>query len=296
MDAVLPLVESDLDRSDILLHSLRSRASGLGTLWVVVPDGQRKAIENHLLARRPPFQAWCVVGENQLVPELEMLRPRGWYRQQLIKLAIAEHVESETYMTLDADVICTRDFSTVQLAPGGKPLCYVIPEDLHPDWYRGSEAVLRLSASRRKILHNVTPAVLARRAVLDLRDHLEQVPLGFGFRGMKQRVALLRCRIAEHATFARWRLLLAAGTPWTEYSLYYTYLEATGQFAKYHTPTTKAIYDIDRSIWYANEPPIDQWNPTECFEGEGPPWFVVVQSHTRIPAAAVRRKIKMYLT
>src|SRR5882724_7298495 len=105
MDAVLPLVGSDLDRSDILFRSLRSRASGLGTLWVVVPDEQRKSIENHLRVRPPPFEAWCVIGETKVVPELAMVRPRGWYRQQLIKLAIAEHVESETYMTLDADVI-----------------------------------------------------------------------------------------------------------------------------------------------------------------------------------------------
>ena len=33
---------------------------------------------------------------------------RGWLTQQIVKLAMAERVESDFYLTLDADVICTR--------------------------------------------------------------------------------------------------------------------------------------------------------------------------------------------
>ncbi len=295
LDAVLPLIENDLARSDILFRSLKSRATGIGTLWVVTPNEQRSAIEDHLRRCPPEFAAWRVVGETDIVPELALIRPRGWYRQQLIKLAIAEHVESSTYLTLDADVICTRDFSARDLSPDGKPLCYIIPNDWHPDWYRGSVAILGLSSPRRGILHNVTPAVLSRDAVLGLRDHLERRLLCSGLRGVKQRLALHRGRVTEHSTFSRWRLLLAGGTPWTEYSLYYTYLEATGQFTKYHTLATHPIYDIDRSIWYAGRPSIQRWNPSMCFEGAGPPWFVVVQSHTRIPTPEVWRKVEGFL-
>lgn len=294
MDAVLPLIESDLDRSDILLRSLGSRVTGLGTLWIVVPDDQRNAIESHLLRRPQWIEAWRVIGETDVVPELRWVRPRGWYRQQLIKLAIAEHVQSETYLTLDADVICTRKFSTTELAPNGKPLCYVIPEDLHPDWYRGSEAVLGLSAPKKGILHNVTPAVLARGGVLAMRDHLERRLLSGGVRGVKQRLAFLRHRDKD-SRVARWRLMLASGTPWTEYSLYYTYLEATGQFSTFHTASPRPIYDIYRSIWYAGRPRIEDWSPRQCFEGDGPPWFVVVQSHTRVPASAVWSKVEPYM-
>lgn len=153
--------------------------------------------------------------------------------------------------------------------------------------------MLGLSAPKKGILHNVTPAVLARDGVLALRAHLEgRLPSG-GIRGVKQRLALFRHR-NEVARLSKWRLMLASGTPWTEYSLYYTYLEATGQFSKFHTLSPRPIYDIYRSIWYAGRPRIEDWNPRQCFEGDGPPWFVVVQSQTRVPATAVWRKVEPY--
>lgn len=190
--------------------------------------------------------------EQRLVPELRLApRLRGWYRQQLVKLAIYERVQSELYLTLDADVICTKHVRAEQLAPDGRGPCHVIERDLHPDWYRGSEAVLGLSGPRRGVLHNVTPAILHRRGVAELAEYLEERArrgaAASGVRGLKQRLVLWRARRCGAQAFAGWRLLLAGGAPWTEYALYYTFLEATGSFERFHRYHPVCIYDIERS-------------------------------------------------
>jgi hypothetical protein len=299
MDAVLPLTLRDVDRASLLLRSLEGRFERLGTLWVVCPDHEAPAIEA-ALARLTPRYALRVEREAELVPELALApRLRGWFRQQLIKLAIHERVETDFYLTLDADVICTRRVAPESLAPEGRGLCHVIPRDLHADWYRGSEAVLGIANARRGGLHAVTPAVLNRRAVAELAAYLEgRAESGLfasGLRGLRQRWLFFRAKRTESRHFAAWRLLLTAGAPWTEYALYYTFLEATGRFERFHRYSADCIYDVERSVWFADRSDFGSWDPEPIFRGLGPPWFVVVQSNTRIAPAEVSRKLGRYL-
>ena len=164
MDAVLPLRLQDFERATLLFESLVQNFQGLGTLWLVTRDEELEAVRRE--ARRIPrgldfkFESGLSV-----VPELRLTKPSGWYRQQLIKLAIAEHLSGELYLTLDADVVCTRKVHARELAPGGRGLCYVIEHDLHPHWYTRSEAMLGLAAPRHGIVPNVPPAVLHPTAV-----------------------------------------------------------------------------------------------------------------------------------
>jgi hypothetical protein len=299
MDAVLPLTLRDVPRASLLLESLSERFSGLGKLWVVAPERELSAIERGL-ARAPGALPMELLSESSLVPELS-LTPllKGWYRQQLVKLAIFEHVKSELYLTLDADVICTKPVSPALLAPRGLGPCHVTERDLHPDWYRGSEALLGLDAPQRGVSHNVTPAVLHRRGVTELAKYLERrSKIGLfsgGLRGLRQRVLCARARRRRAQAFAGWRLLLAAGTPWTEYALYYTFLEATGRFERFHSRDEACIYDLEGSFWRGDRKPFSDWAPNACFTGEGAPWFVVVQSNAHVDPALVRRKLEGYV-
>jgi hypothetical protein len=220
---------------------------------------------------------------------------RGWYRQQLLKLAVAPHVATENYLTLDADVICVRNASPEALAPGGKGLCHVIAEDLHPDWYRGSLSVLGLPAKRRGVLHNVTPAVLNRRAVLALQHHLAERAARGEFRrdltGLRQRWLMRRLRGQGEP----WRLYLIVGAPWTEYALYYSFLEATDQFEAYHTLTSDCLYAVHGSVWRADAAHFASWDPAPLFRGSGAPYFAIVQSITRLPPEQVWAKVAPFL-
>ncbi|MGC4087203.1 MAG: DUF6492 family protein [Polyangiaceae bacterium] len=286
-------------RASLLFESLAKRFVGLENLWVVCPEHELHAIE-HALERVPGNLPFRVLSESSLVPELA-LTPflNGWYRQQIIKLAIFERVSSELYLTLDADVICTKRVSPALLAPAGRAPCHVTERDLHPDWYRGSQAVLGLDPPQRGVSHNVTPAVLHRDGVAELAQYLERKAatraFSGGLRGLKQRLLCARARRGRTGEFAGWRLLLAAGTPWTEYALYYTFLEATGRFDRYHSRNSDCIYDLEGSYWRANRKPFSTWSPNAALTGHGAPWFVVVQSNTEVAPALVRQKLENLL-
>ncbi|MEL6187276.1 MAG: DUF6492 family protein, partial [Myxococcota bacterium] len=160
---MLPLVRSDAERANLLLESLGRFFPGFGRLFVVAPARDLSALEETL---RPPSELeMTLVAETQVAPELEASRARGWYKQQLVKLAIYEHVNTSFYLTFDADVVATRPVAPEDLVVNGRGLCHVIPEDLHPDWYRDTERFLARPLRRRGVLHAVTPALLATDAV-----------------------------------------------------------------------------------------------------------------------------------
>ncbi len=86
----------------------------------------------------------------------------GWYKQQLIKLAAADLVTTPFYVTLDSDVISTRQASiddfvwqgrgVLQVEHGGQEL-----------WYRQTAKGLGLPEAPDHM--GVTPAVLSADAV-----------------------------------------------------------------------------------------------------------------------------------
>lgn len=298
LDAVLPLTLRDASRAELLFESLALNFSGLRRIWVVCPDAQRAEIAARFAALRHPFEL-CIESELEVVPEFALkLRQSGWFRQQLIKLAIFERIESELYLTFDADVVCARPVSAEQLAGSGRGACYMMKQHLFDYWYERVERVLRVRAPHRGAMHNVTPALLHRRAVDDLRSVLEaKIARGEyskGLRGWKQRWALMQTR--EHAQYAAWRVFLIAARPWTEYALYYTFLETSGLFDRYHFYAPYCIYDLQRSLWHATDGELpDDWDPQPAFSGEGPPWFLVAQSNTGIDAGLIRRKLEPLL-
>lgn len=297
LDAVLPLTLRDAERAELLFESLELNFSGLRRIWVVCPDAQRAELAARYQTRRYPFEL-CIESELQVVPEFALkLRQSGWFRQQMIKLAIFERIESELYLTFDADVVCTRPVSAEQLAGSGRGACFVIQHHAQDYWYERVEQVLRVHAPRRGVTHNVTPALLHRRAVEDLRSTLEEkIACGEysrGIRGWKQRWHISRTR--QRAEYAAWRVYLMAARPWTEYALYYTFLETSGRFDRYHY-YAPCIYDVERSLWNAVNGELPSgWDPAPAFSGEGPPWFLVAQSNTGVSAEAMRSKLEPLL-
>jgi hypothetical protein len=239
-----------------------------------------------------------IVREGQWIPEMaSFFHLPGWYKHQLVKLAAAEVVTSAFYLTLDADVICTRSTTVEDLLPGGKSACFVIQKDWHPDWYEGAEAVLGLRAPRRGILHNVTPVVWSKAAVLELIDHIDGVAgratYARGWRGLQQRLLFALHLIGPHRRNRPWRAWLAASRPWSEYALYFTLLEATQRFDRYHFDSDYCIYDVERSVWWKSD--FDNWDAASLFEGSGPPYFAVVQSNSRVSVTRVWRKVSPWL-
>jgi len=78
---------------------------------------------------------------------------------------------------------------------------------------------------------------------------------------------------------------------WTEYSLYNTYLEATGLFDRYHFGGGEySIYH--NSVW--DKESFHSWQPHRSFKGAGNFFFSIVQSNTGISENDILDKISPY--
>jgi len=298
IDAVLPLLPRDFQRFTLLARSLERFMTDLGQLWVVVPDRFHAQLTPLLepYRRRLPL---TVIKEQQWVPEMPQLRHLpGWYKQQLVKLAAAEFLSSDFFLTLDADVVCTRPVSYQQLVIDGRAPCHAIAGCDHPQWYEGSEAVLGLTAKRNNILHNVTPCVLARQGVLELIEHLNRVarerPYARGFRGIQQRIFFTLHRLGRHRARPPWRGWLGASRPWAEYATYFTFLEATGRYEQFHFDSERNACRGERSVWQ-KQFQIEPRESPPLFRSEGPPYFVVIQSNSGIDARRTWRVLEPWL-
>jgi len=294
IDAVLPLTLRDAERAELLFDSLAQNFSGLRRIWVVSPDAQKAELTARYRRRQQPFEL-CVESELNIVPEFALMpKVSGWFRQQLIKLAIHERIESNLYLTFDADVVCARAVSSEQLAGNGRGACFLVPRDGFRHWYDRVESVLRIRIPLSGKMHNVTPALFHRGAVQELRRALEdKVGRGEysrGVRGLKQRWLLYRA--FKKSSYAAWRVYLLGARPWTEYALYYSFLETSGRFDLYHFYADYCLYDIASSLWVASNAELPRdWDPSPAFMGQGPPWFLVAQSNTGISAGAIRDKL-----
>jgi hypothetical protein len=236
---------------------------------------------------------WClVVPESELVPELRWFRRtarlrsklhlagppfHGWFVQQLVKLAIAERVETPFYLTLDADVICVRATAYDDLIRDGRALVQ-LSEPNHPEWNDDAERVLALPRSGRQ--YGVTPALLSREAVGSLAGHLE--------RRVDPRLRRLERRTphaAARLVLASWRSFLLRNLPWTEYALYHTFLEQSRCFDRFHVFADGEELS-GNNVWIESQ--FEQWAPVR----DGRFHFSVVQSATRIPAERVAARLK----
>jgi hypothetical protein len=271
IDAVLPLAPPDFERAKILFASLCHFSTPLGTLWVVTPDeaaGEAARIVPAGIEHR-------ILGESQLIPEVEEMAdpPSGWFVQQLVKLAIAKHVATDFYLTLDADVVCARRFTVDELIRDGRAVSNRREGPrFEPDWYDWAARVLGLPGSR--FVHGVTPAMLSRTAVIDLQGYL-------GERAGRGRT---------------WRRYLLDSVPWTEYVLYFTWLEAEGRYDEFHFPGGHGADTIYGNSLWLPEQDLASWDAEKAFGGGVPYQFVVIQSnHPHITTDDVAARVGPFI-
>jgi hypothetical protein len=306
LDCVLPLILQDIERFQILDKSLRSNFKDLNICWVVVPDD-----EYDIFKRRIHQDIYQVLPESFLIPELKYyrfiskklygkhrkiflgsryLRKRtrffvsGWYIQQIIKFAIAKNIETDFYLTLDADVICIKPVTYQQLVIENRALAQIEDIGDHPDWYKHAERILGIQ--NPGIGCGVTPAILSKYAVIEIQEYLNSRvnPLlrlfpSFGLKIIKN-------------LFKSWRSFLLRNTPWTEYSLYFSYLHKMKVFNKYHIiPDYSPFYDGWRSLWTQDD--FKTKKIDKLFNSKS--YFAVIQSKIEIPVIDVWNKVEKYI-
>lgn len=308
IDAVLPLTLKDYPRFEILDKSLRRFFKDLGKCWVVTPDSEFEQIKNLIEDDR-----YCVISELSLIPEFKIFcgsrfsifkSVPGWYKQQLIKIAIADKIETDFYLTLDADVICTRPTFFEDVVKSGRAVCHIhaVDKNIQKDWYGWAEQILNLKSRNRELLHNVTPVVLSKPAMLELQNYLSQVYQQIKVPKTRKEVKAILLKFyaqflpkdsPQRTQLLGWRSFLSASIPWTEYGLYYIFLEETDRFDRYHVLVEDSLYAKDHSVWYKED--FDAWNVDEVFSPDSAHCFVVVQSWLNLDLGQVWQKVDHYL-
>jgi hypothetical protein len=290
---------SDLDRMKLLFDSLSGRIDKQDVgAFLVITRPQDLEIVSSCISSTDFSDVTSVISENSICPELasdpdtfhEFPTPnKGWYRQQLLKLGAARHLTGDFYMTLDSDVVITQPFCARDLITNGKS---IVNTQTHSDFRRlftdqmaddsisvrmgrdlRAEELLRIKRTDRRF-YGETPVVLSVPLVLDLLAHIE--------RQYEQ----------------DWDHWLLENTPWTEYSLYFTYAEGTGQFEKFHVAGgLDSVLRLTDSLWYPAQDyrtprSLDDWRWAAKPSRDGV--AVVVQSYLGYEPGAVRQKLRAF--
>ena len=292
---------SDAERSDLLLRSMARfvEPDAIAELLIVSRSGDREAIAARLAASPPPFR-FRIVDETHLCPELALdpatehsfpAPNRGWIRQQVLKLAAHQIVETEFFCTLDSDILFARPCSSEDLLPGGRaPVAVLTPEvfrELYSDSIaqecvqvrvdRDVNAETTLRLTRRPELRNLwygeTPVLYATELIAELALHIER-------------------------EWRRpWREVLLEVKGWTEHSLYYLFAESTGGLDRLHTlGGSEAVLRLRASLWHRPEEyrdgrSLETWNLDAAFDLHAEGFAVAVQSYLGYPVEEVAARI-----
>ncbi len=223
--------------------------TALETFVVVCPDKEylavRQIVEDAVRDNRI-----TVVGESSFfrmcgLNSVELAGLGGWQVQQVIKLCFARVCKTESYLTVDSDVVLIRATGLGDLFPDGiKALAGVetagdydrlYKEDFSKaetaakiKYYRASQHILGYDrpASRAGIFFSETPVLIHKSSVLEMLNHLERL-----------HSKNILSTLSQHPD-------------WTEYSLYFQYLEMTGELDQnYICGGCNAVLSLEKSVW-----------------------------------------------
>jgi hypothetical protein len=279
LDIVLPLKidarseYSDLDRFALLLLPSFARNFGdMSTLkfTLIVPEDDMDRVAGHEALHAG--HNITVLSEDELCPDLRGFPGRGWFRQQVLKLAAARLPGSPYYLVLDADVILKRRCSLRDWFPNGKPYLQREAVRFHRDWWKASRQVLsttvEFDAHRRGI--GVTPQFLHRETCL----------------------ALHKAIASRNATDSWERFLMATSTEirWSEYTLYWLFVMEGGRERELYEDPIHGR-PLSEGVWARSR--LSYWRLPWLLRSDA--FFLVLQSTLGLDPQRVRKRLRRYL-
>jgi Family of unknown function (DUF6492) len=227
----------------------------LDAFIIVSPFSECQRIEA-ILRSVTADHRYNVIPEHLLCPEI-CAKPQhnqalaGWHIQQIIKMAVAELLVTDFYVTLDSDILCLRKVKEsdliVQTTNGPKGIVNTETEKDYTSIYRSSfvSAELRIKRARYcaslKLLGKDVPED-------DINRFFGETPC------VIHRASMLSLLVYLSKSMQKpWQEGLAGDTGWTEYSLYFQYLEFTGLLEDiYQLAGCNQVLDLERSVWQEN--------------------------------------------
>jgi len=297
--------DQDLERVKLLIRSFTKYfdKSTLSKFFIVTTAKDETVVKN---AIGPVFagRKLEILNENEICPEFEndpdttntWPKPnKGWYRQQLLKLAIHERIDTPFYMTLDSDVLFVKPFSTNSLIRGGKAPLNVQTEADFRRLYRKDIAAHEVKVRESRY----------QRAEYILK--CERKP-AYSQQWYGETPVLFNCGIVKaltghiEATWMKsWRQALLDNLPWTEYPLYFLFAEERGLLEKHYVQgTADSVLRLSQSLWqpanqYVVSRDLSNWQPNLIFDSSDEGIAVVVQSYLGYPVADIAKRISPFL-
>jgi Family of unknown function (DUF6492) len=287
---------SDLERVTLLFESFVRcfPTAEIGAFLIITRPQDMQAVSD-CVADAELGTFVHVVDETTICPELAddpdtfhefPTRNKGWFRQQLLKLGAANHLDTDFFMTLDADVVFVKPFRAADVVRGGRSMINaqttadftslftdaVAQESarIRVDRDMRAEAILRLERTANWF-YGETPVVLSTTVTRALLSYLETL----------------------HQE--NWCRFLIDNTPWTEFSLYFAFAEGTRLFDSFHIKGgLNSVLRMSDSLWYDATDyrlprTLENWTWTERTDRDAV--AVVVQSYLGYDVRSVRAKI-----
>jgi hypothetical protein len=258
------------------LHMFRQ--DDLCEFLVICPDAQHAAVRD-IVSAATHDPRYIVVAESDVVPSIgTVLKANaegrgGWYAQQIVKLAAHRIVRTPHYVVLDSDLACIRPCGHASFVAGGRPLLNVESIDDYARIYTSSFANKEICIKRERRLQSLrvlcretrnannvfygeTPVILSASHVASMLRDLEQV----------------------HGK--DWTVVLSEQYGWTEYGLYFGYLDALDLTDTVYRPAgCDTVLSLDKSVWQetANYRSVRTYDYAHFF-GDDRGYFVAIQS------------------
>ena len=280
---VIPCISKDIFRLTNLLISINKFVSKdlYDKIYIIIPDDDLNQISKYILSQNKIIllkEKIIFIKESDLIPlnnltnkYLFFLKSRdGWFKQQLLKLAIAYKINLKIkfYLILDSDCLFINTFNSshVFLEKNNSILSYLQEEDIyvHDKWWQGSAKLLGITKPYMDSLKDgigVTPQILSVDIVKKLCEFLES-------KSFKEKwySTLWSNRIMNY-----YPIMI-----WTEYTLYYLFAKRSGILNKYHILKKNSFCDYNKSVWELHES--FEWNPLYNADSS----IVVFQSNTHL--------------
>jgi hypothetical protein len=204
---------SDLKRTHNLVNSINRFVDPtiFDKIVIAVPQDDHAEVTGIFSSYRNVF----VISEFDIVESrfLSLLRGRGWYLQQVLKLGFARLSQKATYITLDADCLFTSFVTREKIEKNGRVVMTPMNSTSWGGWWSRSASLLGLPnlADGDGPLMGVTPQFLHTQVSCGLIDKLQSMAEEKGFSHWVEDLQ----RKDHYSSFME---------TWTEYTLYWTYL------------------------------------------------------------------------
>lgn len=292
MPVALSSTEPGFGFLEILFTSLKKFAARdlFERFYIIVPPHDYDSVQTYLQQHDDlPIE---LVNEVELVPTLEKYvgveTVGGWRIQQILKLAVAEIIQTPFYLTFDQDIFCTHPITEENLLPKGKALIQYESKTAHKHWWQSAAHHLNMKTKLEEDGIQVTPAILStdatRGLIKELSTELDWVD------------KLLKPHLPN--AYSRFHPRFRNRHRWTEYTLYFLYLEKYKLIDTYHVaaqPNSDIEYTLlsDKAVW--KKEGLSHWEPEAYFSDEDKSLFALVQSTTGICPNVVLERIEKYI-